>query len=848
MELNLSFPIRGGFPGQGWPGGEKMSLEKFRQGLGLAGLWLVLLILVNFALPWQVLANPTPAMVDEAMRRTGLSREEVLRLYAEKKGAANTEAFSEQAPDVQAPGRQDMQGIDDSRPGSDSRDRNQRSNLDGLADDYLPTAVLPFQMALAQKDSLGKGFPDSLMLEMEFVPLFGHNFFRLDEGLFIPPSFGPVPRDYQLGVGDEVVVDVWGGVEFRLTRLVDRDGSIILPRAGKIHCAGRTLEQVSKSIRHKLGQFHSSIDEDGPDNDGDDGDTFVEISLGTLRGIRVFVIGEITRPGSYELSSLSTVLGALYAAGGPAETGSLREIRLVRHGQTLGTLDLYGYLLDGMRDGDLRLRDGDTILVPGRGPTVRIEGEVQRPIRFEMKQGENLGDLFRFAGGFTALAAPSTVHLRRIVPIAERRPGQPDMILLDVPFDAVKMQPVSGEPFLVSDGCLVLVDIIDDRLENWVEVIGSVKQPGIYEFRPGMRAADLIVVAGGLWPDALTERATIDRMDSDRRLTSLSFKLDMELKGDAEPVLLQAMDELHVFSRWDVLDRPQVHITGEVYEEITVDFREGMTVRDLVLKAGGLKQSADLFEAQINRVRMDAVSSHDMINRPNQTIEVIQVVLGEDFLAADESISLQAYDRVAIRKLPWWELQRTVSLSGEVFYPGVFSLERQDERISSLISRAGGLKPDAYLLGARVIRQQDEVGNIAIDLMKALSHPGSQFDLVLQNGDQVLIPDNMQTVKVVGEVGFPTSLIFENDKDIDFYVNRAGGYLDQADKGKSRVVWPNGMSLPNKGGSRVVAGSTIIVPIKPPQLGKSKMETMTEITAILAGLATVWLVIDNTSR
>lgn len=812
---------------------------------GRKNFWWVLCIQVLAVLAMgQAIADPTPEQINEAMRRTGLSRQEVLRLYAEQSPETSTRNQEPGSSPDNLPGRSSLAGIDDSSAGNTAAGAN-ATEFDPTA---APTIILPGESSLMNDDLLDGSEPDSLLVQDEGPPIFGLNFFRLDEGLFKPPSFGPVPADYHLGVGDEVVVDVWGGVEFRMTRLVDRDGSIILPRGGKIPCVDRTLEQVASDIRSKLGRFHSSIDEDGPDGQADGGDTFVEVSLGTLRGIRVFVIGEVVRPGSYQVSSLSTILGALYAAGGPAESGSLREVRLVRNGQDVGQLDLYAYLLDGHREGDRRLREGDTILVPGRGNTVLIEGEVRRPYYFEILPAEGLHDLFRYAGGFTALAAPAMIHIQQVVPVNERRAGQPDLVLLDVPFDAQKMVTLAGKAPRLTDGSMVQVGAISDRLENWVEVTGMVKNPGVYEFTPGMRVADLVSRAGGLWPDALTERASIDRTGREHQLLSVSLDLQGELAGTNEPVLLQGMDVLEIFSRWDVQERPQVHISGEVFQSTSLDFREGLTLRDLVLKAGGLKPGADLFRAEINRLKLDAVHSTDLVNRPNQTTEAIQVELGKDFLLAETSVALQPHDRVAIHKMPWWELQRTVTVSGEVFYPGVFSLERQDETISSVLRRAGGLKPDAYLIGARLVRSMDGVGNIALDLTRALAEPGSQYDIVLQNGDQILIPDTMHTVKVVGEVGFPTSLIFESDKDIDYYVNRAGGYLEQADKKKARVVWPNGMSLPNKGGSQVVAGSTIIVPVKPPQEGKSKMETMTEITAILAGLATVWLVIDNTSR
>ncbi len=800
---------------------------------------LILLIQVGPVSFWgkSLAQELTPEMVDEAVRRTGMSRFEVIRLFSERQGKGKGQAGKQSAAylEEQPPGRTDVEGIDDSRPRQDSR----RPSLDDRQGEAAPSAILPFQKMLEEQNSPSASDPDSLIIVQEEIPIFGHDFFRLDEGLFAPPTFGPVPADYQLSVGDEIVVDVWGGVEYRLQRLVDRDGSIILPRIGKVSCVGRNLTKVTSEILNKLSRVHSGIIVEGQESNNS-GDTFVEISLGSLRGIRVFVIGEVTRPGSYELSSLSTVLGALYAAGGPSLSGSLRDVRLVRQSKVLGTLDLYGYLLDGLRQGDLRLREGDTILVPGRGPTVLVEGEVNRPIRFEMKPGENLEQLIAFAGGFTAFAAPGSIHLRRVVPQDQRRAGQPDLIILDVPFN--------GPSVKVFNGDIVRVDAIENRVENWVEILGMVKQPGVYQFKAGMTASWLIDLAGGLWPEALTERASIDRTSADRHFTSFSFDLQKEMAGPTGEIQLQAMDVVQVFSRWEVQNRPMVAISGEVHEPMEVQHRQGMTLRDFILKAGGMKQSADLLQAEVSRVRMDAVLSLDTEQRPNRTVEIIQVQLGEGFLTAEESLLLQPHDRVAIRKLPWWELQRTVSITGEVFYPGVFSLERQDETISALIRRAGGVKPDAYLVGARVVRRQDEVGNIAIDLKMALDNPGSQYDIVLQQGDEILIPDRMYTVKVMGEVGFPTSLIFELDKDIDYYVNRAGGYLEQADEDKARVVWPNGMSLPNKGGSLVVAGSTIIVPVKPPPEGPSKLEVMKEITAILAGLATVWLVVDATSN
>jgi protein involved in polysaccharide export with SLBB domain len=798
----------------------------FGRSLGVGGL---VLVLAAVFLPMVCIAQEiTPEMLEAASRQTGLSKEELLRRY-EQEGGQGT-AGAENTSEENSPGRQELGDIDDRMPW---RDTNVQ-------------VILPFS-GEEGADKKGIGDQDSTETIDDSDRFFGSEFFKLDSGVFDPPSFGPLSGEYRLGIGDEIIINVWGGVDFQLTRIVDRDGAIILPKAGKIVCAGRTLDELDQSLRERLAQLDSSIDVDGADGE-DEGDTFVEITLGHLRAIRVFVVGEVHRPGSFELSSVSTILTALYAAGGPSDQGSYRDIRLMRGESTVAHFDIYQYLMGGNRRGDAILQEGDTVFIPSRGPSTQILGAVKRPMNYEIMPGQNLTDLINYAGGFTSLAASDVIHIQRILPPEFRSPGHPDKVFLDIAYDVGKMEPKNGSPAPLLGGDEVTIDGIDDRLENWVQVSGSVKRPGKYEFLDGMTVVDLVDLAGGLWPDALSERAVIDRTSPEKMFSSISVALSAILSGTADPVLVQPLDELRVFSRWDAQTRPQVHITGEVFDPLTIDFREGMTLRDLVLKAGGLKDSANLMQADVSRLIMSAVQNPDVSVRPERTVEILNVSLGSDFLTADESLVLMPHDRVAVRRLPWWESQSTVTVNGEVFYPGTFSLERKDERISSVIARAGGLRPDAYLIGARVNRIQDSVGNIALDLMQALAQPGSQYDIILQDGDEILIPDRMFTVKVEGEVGFPTSLIFEEGKDINYYVHRAGGYLNKSDKKRARVVYPNGLSLPNKGGSKVVAGSTIIVPIKPPPEGKSTMESVRDITGIIASLAMVWLVIDSTTN
>jgi protein involved in polysaccharide export with SLBB domain len=784
-------------------------------------VFLLLAFLVGVAVP-ALAQELTPEMLEEASRRTGLSKEEILRRYQAQQGGAAEAAGK---PAGSEPGRTNLEGLDDSTGGGRFKDTDQAVRL-------------PYDLALEREMEQALADAMTETVPGDTVGFFGGDFFRLDDGVFTPPSFGPVPADYLLGVGDEVIVNVWGGIEFQEVRLVDRDGSVILPDGGKIMCAGRTLEQVGQAVRQALARSHSTIDT------GQGGDTQVEVTLGQLRAIRVYVVGAVNRPGSYEVSSVSRVLTALYAAGGPTIDGSLRNIQLVRGSDAIATIDLYEYLLKGKRTSDAQLREGDTVLVPDVGPAVRVHGEVKRPMYYEMKPGESLSDLLGYCGGFTARAATEVVHIKRILPPAERQAGQPDHVFLDVRYDARTMRAPGGEMALL-DGDIITVDAIEDRLDNYVRIAGNVKRPGQYELRPGLTVSQLVAMAGGLWPDALLENAVIDRVSPEGDLSSFSIPLGQVLAGEAADVALQGRDHLHVFSRWEIQERPQVYISGEVYNPYHEDWREGMTLRDLILKAGGLKQNADWLRAEVARLRVDAVTSRDLATRPTQTVDVIQVELGADFLSSTESMVLEPWDRVSIRSLPWWENQHTVQVRGEVFYPGTFSLERKDERLSSVIRRAGGIKPDAYLVGARVIREQDAVGNIAIDLALALAQPGGEHDIILQQGDQVIVPDRMFTVKVVGEVGFPTSLVYEEGKKINDYVNMAGGYLEKADKGKTRVVWPNGMSLPNKGGSKVVAGSTIVVPQEPPPEGRDTWTTIRDISSIVASLATVWLIVDK---
>ncbi len=778
-----------------------------------AAFSMIAALLVVLSMPWAGPARAqesTQQMLDEAARRTGLSREELLKRYEAGQGGVTAE-----------PGRSELNGIDD-------------SSVIGRGESSYwverPDVALPMSEAVITE--VAAAVADDLAVDDGPV-MFGENFFDLDANLFAPPSFGPVPSDYTLGVGDELIIDMWGDVEQRVTRVVDRDGSIILPRGGKVLCHDRPLDEVAGAIRKRLAASYAGLD---------DGSIQLDVGLGKLRSIRVFVIGDVKRPGAYELSSVSTVMTALHAAGGPSGNGSFRAVRLMRGGELVTSLDLYSYLIGGVREQDRVLREGDTVLVPPRGRTVVLAGAVRRGARFELTPNETLEDLLRYGGGFTPVAEQDIVHVERIIPAAERKRDESDRTWLDLYLDPATgrlLEPASG---VLLDGDRVVVDTIPDKLWGWVEIKGHVKRPGRYQFNEGLTVSELIAQAGGPWPDVLLQVAVIDRVDDRQQWSTIPLPLGRILQGDAVDAKLQQRDVLHVFAEGELVDRDEVTISGEVRKPGSYTYRQGMTLLDLLVRANGLPATADVSHVEVHRLNERRVFSVDAVMPVDRAIDVIVVDLSPDYLS-QETFELQPKDHIVVRRLPWYREHRLVAVKGEVFYNGDFSLESDDVRLSDIIERAGGLKPTAFPAGARILREG--LGNIAVDLVAAMAERGGPQDVLLQRGDQILVPPQQYTVKVVGEVGFPTALVYDEGRNIDWYVGHAGGYLEKADKSRARVIHPNGLSMPNNGKHRVLPGSVIVVPVQPPPEGPTTLETLKEITAIVAAVATTWLVVDK---
>lgn len=718
------------------------------------------------------------------------------------------------------------------------RYRGQGRTVEAAADTAADTAPLPIVDDRMAPTTVGSDTPIAPPASDDSggpIQRFGQSLFALSPKTFQPSAFGPVPDDYEVGPGDELVVEVWGEVSFRDRYVVGREGTVLLRDAGRVNVAGLTLGEAESEVIRRFSRVLSGVKPDGG------GSTFVDVTLGKLRAIRVFVIGEATRPGGYEVSSASTVFQALYSAGGPNDIGSMRAIQLVRDNQVIAELDLYEYLTKGMRNGDVVLQDGDTVFIPVTARSVTVAGRVRRPAIYELLPGEGLRAAIGYAGGFLADARADQAHLQRVLPASQRAGMEITRVDLDVSLAAVFDPALADVPLFDQD--LLTVLAVNPRAESFVESGGAVVLPGRYGWRNGMRVSDLLERSGGLWRDALPDRALLVRVRDDYTRESVQLDLTALLPGSASDLALVPMDSLHVFSTRILAEERRVVISGDVRRGGTFPFLEGMTLRDLVLAAGGTLESADVALAEVSRLDPTSPVEGSVIAK------ILEVELGEDGgSAAAGSFLLENHDQVFVRRQPSWEMQRNVEVSGEVLYPGTYALLSRSERLSSVITRAGGLLPTAYLPAFQLYREQGGAGNIGVDLREALENPGGVNDLILSGGDQIQIPPLPNSVRVMGEVGFPTSVVFEPGRSIGDYVDLAGGFARLADQGRTTVVYPSGISRKVRRWWRdpgVMPGSTVVVPARDPADGVDWGDVVVRTTQVLASLATIILVIDR---
>lgn len=693
---------------------------------------------------------------------------------------------------------------------------------------------------------------DSLQ-DKNLKKIFGHNIFKNKELSFEPNENMATPVDYRLGPGDEVIIDIWGNNETTIRQIISPDGQIIVSQVGPIYLAGLTISQANEAIKQTLSSIYSGITSDSPQ-------TQVSITLGKIRSIQVNVMGEVEVPGTYRLSSFSTVFNALYRAGGVSSIGSLRDIKVMRAGTKVGTVDVYDYILNGKINNDIRLQEGDVIVVPPYSMLVNIEGNIKRPMFYEMKQGETMESIIDYAGGFTGDAYKDEVKLFR-------RNGRENRIF--------SVTSANYPGWQLADGDSISVSPILDRFSNRVEIQGAVYRPGMFELGNGISTVkDLIERANGLTGDAFTGRAVLTREKEDMTNEVLSVDLAGIINGTSPDIPLRREDILVISSKKEILAQGAISVYGEVTNPGIIPFAENTSIEDIILKAGGLLDGASTVRIDVSRRIKDPKS----ITPSEKISEVFTFALKDGFLVdGNPSFTLEPYDIVEVRRSPGYQIQRRVEIAGEAVFTGGYTLTKKNERISDLVRRAGGVTKDAYVRGGRLIRkmndeekaQQESAVRMAmmnagadslslnkiqlaesyvvgIELDKALAKPGSGYDIVLREGDYLYIPEFTSTIKITGEVQFPNTVAYVPGKKLSHYIEQAGGYSRLAKKSSVYIVHMNGTVSRVKRMRKVEIepGCQIIVPSKKERRPLSIAEFMS-ISSSAASLGTMAATLYN---
>ncbi|CAM4108622.1 protein involved in polysaccharide export, contains SLBB domain of the beta-grasp fold [Pedobacter westerhofensis] len=689
--------------------------------------------------------------------------------------------------------------------------------------------------------------------------IFGAELFANGDLKFEPNMRMATPRGYIIGPDDEVLIDLTGNNEANYRLKVSPDGNISVQYAGLIAVGGLSIEQATSKIRTVLSKTYPALRTGGSQ---------VAVNLGNIRSIKVTIVGNVVKPGSYTMASLATAFNALYACGGPSENGSFRNIQIIRNNKVVSTIDVYDFLLKGVQSKNIRLQDQDVINVPVYQTRVEMTGEVKRPKIFEVLNTESLEDVIYFAGGFSNEAYTARIKVLQKTN-RERK-------ISDISADNFKTySPLNGDTYVVEK--------ILERFANRVEISGAVFRPGQYELEKGLTLKGLISKADGLKEDAFLNRGYISRLNADNTQSLLSFDVQKVISGTETDIPLLREDKVTISSIFDLRDEYKVTIQGAVRAPGTFEFAENMNLESLIQQAGGFKEGATPERIEISR----RVKNSDVMSLSAVTAEVFTVNVDPKLQLLGEPFILQPYDIVSVRNSEGFQTQKQVRIEGEVQHPGIYTLSRKDERISDVMKRVGGLTPSAYADGAslkrpgqnylseadREDRSKDDKVNlrnlnrlkeqgakdttsidkeidvlssdlVGINLKKALEQPMSRNDLILEDGDVIRVPRQLQTVKVIGEVLKPNSMIFVPGRTLKYYISGSGGFSYNAYKKATYVVYPNGSVAANRkflffnNFPKVTPGSEIFVP-KRAEREKLSLGSLVGLSTALASIAAI---------
>lgn len=681
----------------------------------------------------------------------------------------------------------------------------------------------------------------------EAVQIFGHSLFTNRNLTFEPSANLATPVNYRLGPGDEVIIDIWGASETTIRQTISPEGTILVSGLGPVQLSGMTVKDANAYLQREFSKIYSGIS-------GNDPNSQIKLTLGDIRTIQINIMGEVTVPGTYTLSSFSSVFHALYRAGGVNRIGSLRSIKVVRNRQAIADVDVYDYIMKGKMEDDIRLQEGDVIIVSPYASLVEIKGKVKRPMFYEMKPTETVATILKYAGGFTGDAYKKAA---RII----RKSGREHQVY--------NVDEMDYSVFRLDDGDLITIDAVLDRFENRVEVRGAVYRSGLYQLDGSVNTVkQLIKKAEGLRGDAFLNRVLIDREHEDLSHEVIAVDLAGLLKGTVADIPLQKNDILYIPSINDLKEEETVSIHGEIANPGTFLYSKNMTIEDLIIQSGGLLEAAATTKVDITRRIKDPKStSFSSVLGKTYSFDIRDGLV----VGGKESFFLEPFDEVYIRKSPAYRKQQNVIVAGEVLFGGNYALVKKNERLSDLIAKAGGITPDAYVKGARLIRrmteeerrrQEDAVRmarmgegkdsisieklnisdtyTVGINLEKAIASPGGDFDLVLREGDVLFIPEFVNTVKISGAVMYPNTVVFKSGENLRYYINQAGGYGNLAKKKKAYVVYMNGTvsRLKSRDNKAIEPGCEIIVPSKEEKKRMSTAEIlgMGSTTASIAAM------------
>lgn len=752
---------------------------------------------------------------------------------------------------------------------NNSKTKMNNANVNDDTDEFLPTYRLTDGREkdydnkniydetnedwLMMQDELNGFIPDTAAIVQKYmddrkkkkVKVFGRDIFNNKELTFEPEMNIATPQNYRLGPGDAVFIEIYGASQKTIEGTVSPDGTITIEGFGPVQISGLTVKEANSRLRSTLGKRYSS--------------SKISLTVGQTRSIMVNVMGEVNNPGTYTLPAFATVFHALYMAGGTNDLGTMRNIKVYRNNRLVSTVDIYDYILNGKLTGNVRLADNDVISVGTYDCLVNITGKVKRPMYYEMKKNESVATLLKYSGGFTGDAYKKSVRL-------VRKAGKEYSVYNVDEFDMSSFQ--------LADADSVSVDSILQRYSNMVEIKGAVFRPGMYQVGGNINSVrTLIENADGLKEEAFTARAVMHRMKPDRTLEVIPVDVEGILSGRTADIPIQNNDVLFIPTKQEMMEEQTITIHGEVFYPGVYKYADNETLEDFVLQAGGLKQTASTVKVDVARriVNPKALTTDSVIAR------TYTFALKDGFVIDGEpGFKLMPYDEVYVRKSPGFYKQQNVMVEGEVMFGGTYTLSKKNQRLSDLIKNAGGVNDRAYVAGARLERKMNEVErkrmetilkmareqaenleieaaaqnkkvdlensellkrfeipetySVGIELDKALSNPGSDADIVLREGDKLIVPQYTATVKINGEVMYPNTVGYQQGKKAKYYINQAGGYSNKAKKSQTYIIYMNGTIAKVSEGARPMPGCEIFVPQK-------KINTMTVAEKLAIGSA-----------